>query len=175
MNHLFDREVGDGRLYVDKLCRTIIQYVRPLPACLIGLTMSFLPADAADPWPNTAANRWQALALIETLNADILGSRSATLTLEAWCGTHHLAETQQVVADLIADAPARPPTAEQRQRLAVGADDPVAYRRVRLRCGNRILSEADNWYVPARLTPEMNLALTTTDAPFGKVVRPLQP
>ena len=37
------------------------------------------------------------------------------------------------------------------------------------------MSEADNWYVPARLTPEMNAFLDTTDTPFGKAVRPLQP
>jgi hypothetical protein len=38
-----------------------------------------------------------------------------------------------------------------------------------------VLSEADNWYVPARLTADMNRTLETTDAPFGRVVSPLQP
>ncbi len=42
-----------------------------------------------------------------------------------------------------------------------------------LRCGDHVLSEADNWYLPSRLTPEMNHALETTDAPFGRVARPL--
>jgi hypothetical protein len=37
-----------------------------------------------------------------------------------------------------------------------------------------VLSEADNWYVPSRLTPEMNRLLDTTDAPFGRVVQALQ-
>jgi len=36
-----------------------------------------------------------------------------------------------------------------------------------------MLSEADNWYVPGRLTPEMNRLLDTTDMPFGKVVQAL--
>jgi hypothetical protein len=36
-----------------------------------------------------------------------------------------------------------------------------------------VLSEADNWYVPARLTPEMNHVLETTDTPFGKAVATL--
>ncbi|MFM6832719.1 MAG: hypothetical protein ACKOVA_20640, partial [Novosphingobium sp.] len=44
---------------------------------------------------------------------------------------------------------------------------------VRLTCGDTVLSVAHNWYVPARLTPEMNRTLETTDAPFGKVVAPL--
>ena len=38
-------------------------------------------------------------------------------------------------------------------------------------CGSVVLSEADNWYVPSRLTPEMNRLLDTTDAPFGRVVQ----
>ncbi len=36
-----------------------------------------------------------------------------------------------------------------------------------------MLSEAENWYVPARLTPQMNHLLETTDAPFGAIVRDL--
>jgi hypothetical protein len=44
---------------------------------------------------------------------------------------------------------------------------------VRLTCGDRVLSEADNWYVPARLTPEMNRVLDTTDTAFGRAVQPL--
>src|SRR5262249_23135272 len=42
-----------------------------------------------------------------------------------------------------------------------------------LRCGELVLSEADNWYVPARLTPEMNRLLETTDTPFGVAVQSL--
>jgi hypothetical protein len=38
-----------------------------------------------------------------------------------------------------------------------------------------VLSEADNWYVPSRLTPEMNRMLETTDTPFGRVVESLHP
>ena len=33
----------------------------------------------------------------------------------------------------------------------------VKHRRVELRCGAYLFSEADNWYVPERLTPEMKL------------------
>jgi hypothetical protein len=61
------------------------------------------------------------------------------------------------------------------RRLEVTTPDEVKYRHVRLRCGTRVLSEADNWYVPARLTPDMNRTLETTDAPFGRVVAPLEP
>jgi hypothetical protein len=51
--------------------------------------------------------------------------------------------------------------------------DAVRYRRVGLRCGDRVVSEADNWYVPARLTAAMNRELDTTDVPFGRAVRSL--
>src|SRR5215471_12212246 len=128
----------------------------------------------APAWPDTYLARVQAAALVETLNAELLASRSATLMLEAWCRDHRLAKEPAIVADVVKDAVA-PATNEQRQRLQVGAHDEVKYRRVRLRCGERVLSEADNWYVPGRLTAEMNRALETTDAPFGKVVQPLQP
>jgi chorismate-pyruvate lyase len=125
-------------------------------------------------WPNTSTNRWQAEALMQGLSAEILAARSATAVLEHWCGAHHLASEAKIVAEAVAEAPPRAPTPEQRARLGVGPDEPVKYRHVRLRCGGHILSEADNFYVPSRLTPEMNKALTT-DAPFGKVVKPLEP
>jgi len=37
-----------------------------------------------------------------------------------------------------------------------------------------VLSIAENWYVPARLTGQMNRLLDTTQTPFGKVVLPLK-
>jgi chorismate-pyruvate lyase len=61
------------------------------------------------------------------------------------------------------------------QRLDVHDASEVQYRHVQLRCGAHVLSEADNWYVPRRLTPEMNALLETTDTPFGKVVQSLRP
>ena len=65
------------------------------------------------------------------------------------------------------------PTDDVRQLLGVGSSDPVRYRHVRLHCGDHVLSEADNWYVPARLTSDMNQALDTTDTPFGRAVQAL--
>jgi hypothetical protein len=38
-----------------------------------------------------------------------------------------------------------------------------------------VLSEADNWYVPSRLTAEMNSVLETTDTPFGRAIADLKP
>lgn len=60
-----------------------------------------------------------------------------------------------------------------RLRLKVAEGTPIAYRRVLLRCGGRNLSVADNWYLPSRLSPDMNSRLDATDSPFGVVVKPL--
>lgn len=131
---------------------------------------------AADPpaWPDTPAVRLAALALIESLDADLLASRSATLTIEKWCADHRLAAVPRISAHLVHGVD-KQPTADQRQRLGVGAGEPVRYRRVELWCGDRILSIADNWYVPGRLTGTMNRLLDTTDTPFGKAVLALAP
>lgn len=114
------------------------------------------------------------LAQMQRLNAEVLSSRSATLSLEKWCGDHRLADTPRITARPINDA-GRAPSTAQRQRLQVGDGDEVKYRRVQLRCGNQVLSEAENWYVPGRLTAGMNRLLETTDTPFGTAVRSLDP
>jgi hypothetical protein len=133
-----------------------------------------LPASAAD-WANTPVNRWQAVAEMQTLNAEILGSRSATFSLEHWCEAHHLADNPRLFADVVRDAPVKPLTADQRKRLQISESEPVNYRLLKLRCGTKVVSEADNWYVPSRLTPEMNTALEKTDTPFGRTIKDLQP
>jgi hypothetical protein len=142
-------------------------------ALLLAAACARAPAEPLA-FPDDLVGRLEALALVETLNAELLAGRSATLVLEKWCADHHMAAEPKIVAH-VAPGAATPPSAEQRARLGVGPEERVAYRRVALACGTHTLSEADNWYVPSRLTPEMNRALETSDAPFGKVVAPLQP
>jgi chorismate-pyruvate lyase len=125
------------------------------------------------PWPDSFVGRLQALALLESLNADLLSHDSATLTLERWCADHRLADPVRIVAERVRDAD-KPAAADARVALDVKPDEPLGYRRVKLKCGEHVLSEADNWYVPARLTPEMNRVLETTDTPFGKAVAALR-
>ncbi len=138
----------------------------------IGLPSAAALAVGASPvWPDTTQSRLEALALLQTLNVDLLSHDSATLTLDRWCGAHQLATPARIVAERVKTE--KEPTVEQRQTLGVGADEPVRYRRVRLRCGDVVLSEADNWYVPARLTAGMNQQLETTDIAFGRAVQPL--
>jgi chorismate-pyruvate lyase len=123
-------------------------------------------------WPDTFVARIEVLALLETLNSELLSHDSATVTLERWCEAHRLAAPPRIVAIRVPGVE-QPPSPQQRQELAVTASETVRYRHVKLLCGAVVLSEADNWYVPGRLTPEMNKLLDTTDSPFGKVVQPL--
>ena len=123
-------------------------------------------------WSANFVSRVEALAVLETLNAELLSNDSATLTLENWCDTHHIASPARIKAIRVPDVD-KPVSLEQRQELHVTPTEPVRYRRVRLECGSIVLSEADNWYVPSRLTAEMNKLLDTTDTPFGRVVQSL--
>ncbi|MFC3954678.1 chorismate--pyruvate lyase family protein [Gluconobacter wancherniae] len=54
--------------------------------------------------------------------------------------------------------------------LGVTSVHDIVTRHVRLMCGGTVLSDAWNWYVPSRLTGEMNRLLTETDTPFGRAV-----
>lgn len=130
------------------------------------------PPSGSDSLESGFVTRLKAALLLETLNAQLLSHPSATSTLEEWCGTYGLAAPAKLVAEREHDVE-RKPTEEQRRELRVTESDTVRYRRVRLRCGALVLSEADNWYVPGRLTPEMNELLDTTDTPFGRVVQGL--
>ncbi len=125
-------------------------------------------------WHDTPATRLAALALVESLNAELLASPSATLVLEHWCAAHGLAEPARLQAEQLASQPDDADAAIRRD-LEVEARDLVIHRRVALRCGTRLLSVADNWYVPARLSQEMNQRLEHTQEPFGRVVQSLEP
>src|SRR5262245_24642866 len=81
----------------------------------------------------------EAFAAMQRLNARLLESRSATATLERWCGERGLSDPPRVVAEL-ADSH-KAPSREQLRRLGVTSARDVKYRHVRLRCGTHVLSE----------------------------------
>lgn len=143
-------------------------------AFLLGAQASVaqdLPAQAQ--WPDAPTSRLEALAVLQTLNADLLSNASATLTLDRWCAAHKLAPAGSKIVAQRVRGQDKPADARIRELLAVKPHEPIAYRRVRLACGDRILSEADNWYVPSKLTAEMNEALNTSDIAFGRAVQSL--
>jgi hypothetical protein len=161
--------VGFSMLALRAVGRSKLVLARALlaSACLASATSS-ARSDA-----NRPLEPLRVAALLHTLNAELLGNASATLTLDRWCALRKLApEGSRIIADRVRSDD-KPADASIRALLHVGPQEPVAYRRVRLRCGERVLSEADNWYVPALLTPDMNRTLDTTDTSFGRVVAPL--
>jgi chorismate-pyruvate lyase len=139
---------------------------------LLGFGAAIAGSATDGAWADTPATRVEALALLQTLNAALLSNDSATLTLDRWCEAHKMATPAKVIAERV-QGDDKAPTDEVRQLLGVGASDPVRYRHVRLHCGVHVLSEADNWYVPARLTADMNQVLDTTDTAFGRAVQAL--
>jgi chorismate-pyruvate lyase len=145
----------------------------PIAALCFLLALPAL-AQPGPEWRDTFESRLEILALLQSLNGEILAGSSATRTLEEWCGEHHMANDPKIVAVRVPGV-RKEPSAEQLQRLDVHDASELQYRRVELRCGTHTLSKADNWYVPARLTPEMNALLETTETPFGKAVQPLRP
>ena len=138
----------------------------------VGIAAGVAPAQTAPEWPDTFVAQVEAVAIVETLDATLLAARSATFTLDKWCADHKLGSETKIRARLVRDID-KPVTAEQRHRLQIDVTEPVKFRHVELRCGDRILSEADNWYVPSRLTAEMNRQLRPT--PFGRAVADLKP
>lgn len=111
---------------------------------------------------------------LERLESELLSNPSATEVLEGHCNRYFGAEHATVRAEIIKRENHVKASKTVLRALKLGPGESVSYRSVRLRCGEIALSEADNWYVPERLTPAMNEALAKTDIPFGKVVKPLQ-
>jgi chorismate-pyruvate lyase len=123
-------------------------------------------------WPDTPAARDAATARIDQLKQQLMSQPSATLVLARWCAAYHLAPAPQIIARRIL-GPAKPLPEAVRLNLALKPGEATGYRRVQLLCGGRILSDAENWYLPDRLTPSMNQTLDHTDTPFGLAVRSL--
>jgi hypothetical protein len=140
------------------------------PAAL-ALTLAG-PARANPDWPDGFVARLQAMARLESLNAELLSHPSATATLQAFCDRHGARPGLKVAARRLpgVDKPAGP---DVRRDLQAGPDTALRYRRVALTCGEVVLSQADNWYRPDRLTPEMNRLLDETETPFGVAAAPL--
>ena len=103
---------------------------RGLAAAAIALMLRATGATAEPArWPDSFVARLEALALLESLNADLLSHDSATLTLERWCADHRLADPALIVAERVMDV-VKPATADVRAALDVKPDEPLGYRRV---------------------------------------------
>lgn len=111
-------------------------------------------------------------AALDAFEANLAAHASATEALRVWCQTRGIARADQIKVRFVRQADAPPPPG-LRTALGVSEDDVLGYRHVQLVCGDAVLSQAHNWYVPARLTAAMNEQLDQTDLPFGRVAASL--
>lgn len=111
-------------------------------------------------------------AQLQGLNADLLSHDSATAVLQALCDRREPG-SPRIFARHVAVQDDAETLAGLRRELKAASNEDVRHRRVELVCGEAVLSHADNWYLPDRLTGEMNRALETTQIPFGVAVRSL--
>lgn len=107
--------------------------------------------------------------MLASFKANLDARPGATESLRIWCERQAIARPAAIVANMVSNGASEPPPGI-RGLLRVSESEPLAYRHVELTCGNIVLSKAHNWYVPARLTDDMNRQLRETDTPFGKVV-----
>ncbi|KAA8383444.1 hypothetical protein FKW31_14865 [Acetobacter sp. DmW_136] len=126
-------------------------------------------------WQDIPLHRLMLATLIEKLENRLLANPSATRVLEQWISTYNLAPDNNLHAHRQTEGTAPcPPFLLQ---TLLGACDTqtedVHYRKVQLTAHGKVFSEAENWYIPARLSPEMATQLDTTDKPFGLVVAAL--
>ena len=124
-----------------------------------SLSLAGCAASAPDP----------AIAAFET---NLAAHASATKALSEWCKARGIDPAGHVSVQFVRSADETPP-ADLRTTLGISAEEPLGYRHVRLVCGDLVLSEAHNWFVPARLSPDMNRRLAESDVPFGTVAASL--
>lgn len=58
------------------------------------------------------------------------------------------------------------------EALRIREGETLTERRVALYQGSTCLADAVNWFVPARLPPEIVARLETSDVPFGRLLAP---
>jgi len=135
------------------------------------ILLSVLSLLALEPVPAGASTAPAPAETVARLRADLLAGAGATLTLTQWCADEALASPPVIRA--VRRAVLKRADSTVRAALNPAPGETIRYRNVRLACGEHVLSDADNWYLPARLTADMNRRLEETDTPFGTVVRPL--
>ena len=176
-------------------CRAGYRMIRScLTLCAVWSTLLFAQASLAQQSPPFAGAAMSAVMDVENqmraetetvirankrtldnFEQTLAAQPSATKALQGWCEARHysLEHPAQIVARRSRLGLSSLPPAGLREQLGVGPREPLQVRHVALFCGNALLSLADNWYVPARLTPDMNASLEKTYTPFGAVAASL--
>ncbi len=144
-----------------EICASIpARRLRP-PALSLPMLVSNTARGHSEPaWRDGFTSRLEALALLQTLNADLLSHDSADLSLDRWCDAHHLANPAKIVAERVHDAE-QAPTAEQRKISASARRSPSVSAKCASPAAITSCRKRRIEYVPGRLTPDMNRVLDT--------------
>ena len=113
-------------------------------------------------------------AALDQFEAKLAEHDSATKALGEWCAVRQIASPAEISTSHRRQVSSSDPPAKMRRLLDIETGDFFTMRHVHLDCGGKTLSIAWNWYVPSRLTPEMNAALESSTTPFGKVAASLR-
>jgi uncharacterized protein YjiS (DUF1127 family) len=113
-------------------------------------------------------------AHVRELSDHLLHASTATEALHTWCAARGLAAGPITALKQDPDQ-RRYPDDDMLDELRPERHERIAYRCVRLVRGLVVLSEADNWYIPDRLPPEVRDLLEATDVPFGAAIARLRP
>jgi len=111
-------------------------------------------------------------ARYEALVAALLETSSATATLAAW--SRQRGWDDRIVAYKLG-ADTRPAPGRIAALLDTPEGEIVGYRKVALASGDRVLSRADNWFTPGRLSSGVNAGLDASQTPFGRLVSRMSP
>jgi len=106
---------------------------------------------------------------VRTLETALASHDSATHVLNGICAERQPAGAPPIRAEH-AQGGTSPDASDPQARLAPGPDEPLRLRHMRLTCEDETLSEAWNWYVPARLPEEANAQLDEAGTPFGRAL-----
>lgn len=113
--------------------------------------------------------------MLECFDAALRTSTSATATLADWLSGRRGLHVAPAIFVCVRTGDRPPPSRDTLDRLGVADASCVAYRRVWLAHEGQVLSRAENWYVPGRLTTDMNESLKRGKVPFGAVIASLGP
>lgn len=160
-------DCGQGRAALPKVSMALLAAV-----CAAGWLAAFPTSSRAVTIDGSPLSKVEAALLIEQLTNELSRTGSATEFLEKWCAGHRLAAEPRIRADLV-EGERVPAIPVEGADLLDGGHHPLRYRHVKLFCGNRLLSDAQNWYRPDLLSAGMNATLDHTDVPFGRAVRDL--
>lgn len=112
---------------------------------------------------------------MHSLSERILRANSATEELERWCRDNAIGDGRIVA---MCDRHSRPKALDDDSIQALyryPGHDKAAFRKVRLATAGIAVVDALNWFFPDNLSNDVREQLETSDIPFGRAIRHLNP